>query len=42
VFTDGSCELNGTNKAIVGIGVYWAGNPQKNLSEHCPELQTNN
>jgi ribonuclease HI len=43
VFTDGTCELNGSFEAKAGIGIYWPNSEYENLSELLPgKIQTNN
>jgi len=42
VYTDGACSLNGKRDALAGIGVWWNSRDERNLSERCPGLQTNN
>ncbi|KAL0066624.1 hypothetical protein AAF712_006428 [Marasmius tenuissimus] len=42
VYCDGACKGNGQDGSVAGIGVWWAHDDKRNLSERCPGLQTNN
>lgn len=42
-YTDGACDLNGSEKAKGGIGVYWSNGEYESLSERLPDdNQTSN
>ena len=42
VYTDGSCSNNGSNKAMAGLGIFFADNDTRNLSKRVEGKQTNN
>ena len=42
VYTDGSCLYNGTLNATAGIGIYFADNDPRNVSQKYNGIQTNN
>lgn len=42
VYSDGACKGNGKPGSVAGLGVYFGEGDERNLSERCPGVQTNN